>query len=54
MQTADLQLNGGTHTPRNSNNFNLQNLMNITINLVKDGHQVLNLFLAQILSPFKN
>ena len=41
-QTSELQLNGGTHTPRKPNIVHLRNFMNITTNLVKDGHQVLN------------
>ena len=39
---------------RNSNIVRLKKLMNITINLVKDGHQVLNSFLAQILPPLQH
>ena len=42
-QAADIQLNDGTHPPRNSNIVHLQHLINIIINLSKDGHQVLNL-----------
>ena len=42
IQTGELQLTGGNYTPRNSNIVHLQNLMNITINLVKYGHQVQN------------
>ena len=46
MPTSELQYNGCTHTPIKSNIVHLENLMNITINLVKCGHQVLNLLLA--------
>ena len=53
-QTAQPQLNGGTHTQRDSNTFDIKNLMNTTINLAKHGHQVLNLCLAQILPTFQH
>ena len=42
IQIEDMQLNSGTHTARKSNMFHLQIFMNTTINLVSDGHQVLN------------
>ena len=52
-QTAEVQLNGGTHTPRNSNIVHLKILINITINLAKYGRQVLNILLEKILPPFQ-
>ena len=42
-QTVYPQLNGGTRTPRDSNIVHLQNFINTTINLAKDGHQDLKL-----------
>ena len=48
------QCNGGNHTPRYSNIFHLQNLMNKTINLANVGHQDLNLCLAKIFPPLTN
>ena len=53
-QTEELQWNCGTHTPRNSNIFHMQNLMNITINLAKDDHQVMKLCLAHTLPTFQH
>ena len=42
-QTAEPQLNGSTHTQRESNTVNMKKLMKITTNLAKVGHQALNL-----------
>ena len=40
--TAEKQLNGGIHIPRNSNIVLMLNLMTITINLVNYEHLVLH------------
>ena len=48
-QKSEPQKNGGKHTPINSDMVHLQNLMNITIHLETNGHQVLKLCLEKIL-----
>ena len=43
VPTVELHRKGGTHTPRNSNIVHFQNVINITTDLIKADHQVLNL-----------
>ena len=52
IAAAELQLNGGTPIPKDSNIFHLKFLINITIKLVNYGLRDLKLLLAQIYLPF--